>query len=285
MSTQRTVCFSSPLHLTSLPTEKKALPQNHARAFLFFFFFLPLKLIPQRKLHNSRIGQRPAEVPEVGAISIRQTPSLVRVGGLHVESPRVRHVEHFPAQLQAVRIFPRHLPPLRQPQVHPEKSGATQIITVARFSRERISKAVRRLDSVREQIRRRASNAIIVRTGVVSPRLAGARLIRVPLQLVVRPIGSSSPPRFRSRTNSAPSFQRHYCSDRCSKSPSGRRTSDPRAPPVGSSSDTVRRCPPLPGSRSSTAPDPRAAILRSPHRQTGLHRAPPTGSAQTAIRI
>lgn len=69
-----------------------------------------LEFVSQSKLHHARIGQQTAEAPKR-----RASIETVR-DGLHVEARQVQHVEHFPAELQAVR-FPRHCPAFAETHV------------------------------------------------------------------------------------------------------------------------------------------------------------------------
>src|SRR5580693_1086830 len=65
-----------------------------------------LELVAQGELHYARIGQ------QVGVVAERRS-GIERAGDrLYVEARQVEGVEHFPAELQAVGIPPRHFPAL-----------------------------------------------------------------------------------------------------------------------------------------------------------------------------
>src|SRR5215469_6896086 len=84
-----------------------------------------LELVPQRELHDSRIRQQARVVSKARATA---KPQRVREQRrLHVEPHRVRHVEHFPPELQALRLAPRHLPTFRQAQVQTEVASASYL--------------------------------------------------------------------------------------------------------------------------------------------------------------
>src|ERR1035438_1634222 len=85
----------------------------------------------------------------------------------------VGHVEHFPAKLQTLPFRPRHLPALRQAEVHPEETLSPQIVPCARLARERFHELALRIRTGGEGIHNRGIGWIFECSGFHGASLVG----------------------------------------------------------------------------------------------------------------
>ena len=82
------------------------------------------------------VGQQPAVISESGRnIQLRRD-------GLHVEAVRIRDVEDFPTQLEALFLGPWHAPPLGQAQIHVEETNVADLIACAGFTGKWVGKGI-----------------------------------------------------------------------------------------------------------------------------------------------
>ena len=84
-----------------------------------------LEFVPQGKLHGSGVGQQTSVVAKVTGIGDRKAQAL------NVESRKVQCVEHLPAELQAVRFLPGHVPSLAEAKIQAGKTVASKAIAIS----------------------------------------------------------------------------------------------------------------------------------------------------------
>src|SRR5579872_4962455 len=87
-----------------------------------------LELVPQSKLHDSRICEHATERSERPGLV-----NCIRDRG-DVELGVVEHIEYFPPELQSLSLRERHLPGLAQCGIQPRKSGTANLVSPASFA-------------------------------------------------------------------------------------------------------------------------------------------------------
>src|SRR5262249_26631738 len=107
----------------------------------------PSETVPQRELHNARLGQRLRKLAEIGRVRQAQ---VVDRRCRNVEAHIVENVESFPAKLNHLGF--RDFPGLTQPGVDLEKARSAQFVPLTGFTRKRETEGIYCITEIAEHV-------------------------------------------------------------------------------------------------------------------------------------